>query len=61
MELERRTLYNLLRINWLVDSKLNVQPWQVEDYRALSLETLFHKLQKLGFFLDRVSLSLIHI
>lgn len=55
MELERRTLYNLLRINWLMDPSLNVQSWQVEDYRALSLETLFLRLQKQGFFLDRVS------
>jgi hypothetical protein len=38
-----------------MDPSLDVQPWQVEDYRTLSLETLFLRLQKQGFYLDRVS------
>lgn len=55
MELERRTLYNLLRLNWLNEPSLAVQPWQVEDYRACSLESLFTRLGEKGFFLDRIS------
>lgn len=55
MEFERRTLYNLLRLNWLNEPSLAVQPWQVEDYRACSLENLFTRLGEKGFFLDRVS------
>lgn len=53
--IERRALYNLLRMNWLNDSTLSVESWQVEDYRSLSLPTLFHRLKSFNFDLDRVS------
>lgn len=55
MELERRTLYNLLRMNWQNDPNLAVQPWQVEDYRVMPLEALFKRLKENDIFLDRVS------
>lgn len=55
MEIERRTLYNLLRMNWLNEPSLAVQPWQVEDYRVVPLEKLFLRLQNQGFYLDRTS------
>lgn len=53
--IERRALYNLLRMNWLNDSTLSVDSWQVEDYRSLSLLNLFNKLKQFNIHLDRVS------
>lgn len=53
--IERRALYNLLRMNWLHEPTLSVEPWQVEDYRSLSLQTLFDRLKQFKIHLDRVS------
>lgn len=54
--IERRALYHLLRINWLHEpAMLSVEPWQVEDYRALPLHALFEKLKSFNLFLDRLS------
>lgn len=53
--IEKRALYNLLRMNWLNDPALPVEPWQVEDYRALTLPILFNCLQQFSIQLDRVS------
>ncbi len=52
MELRGRALYNFLRISWLEDPSAKVNPWQIEDYRALSQEELFSRLEKLGIVLD---------
>lgn len=52
MQLERKALYNLLRMNWLCDSSLDVEPWQVEDYRQLSDDLLFERLKLLGINLN---------
>lgn len=51
--MERRALYNSLRINWQLDPTLQVQPWQVEDYRLKSIEELFKELNLLGIGLDQ--------
>jgi hypothetical protein len=53
MDNDRRALYNSLRMHWQNNSDLEVEPWQVEDYRALSLETLFQRLNALGVKLDK--------
>lgn len=53
MHLERHALYNLVRMNWLNNPQLNVEPWQVEDYRALPLTALFERLKKFDIDLDR--------
>lgn len=53
--IERRALYNLLRMNWLQEPTLAVEPWQVEDYRALPLPTLFERLKAFNIQLDRLS------
>jgi hypothetical protein len=55
MQIERRALYNSLRMNWLRDPKIAALPWQVEDYRILPVQTLFDRLQALEICLDRVS------
>lgn len=53
--IERRALYHLLRMNWLNEPTLSVESWQVEDYRSLSLPTLFDRLKPFNIYLDRVS------
>ncbi len=53
--IERRALYNLLRMNWLNEPTIAVEFWQVEDYRALPLLTLFHRLEQFNIYLDRIS------
>lgn len=56
MEIERRALYNLLRINWLLNPKsVHVEAWQVADYRSASKEDLFEQLLKLGVNLDKAT------
>lgn len=55
VNIERRALYNLLRMNWLNDPEMAVEPWQVEDYRALALEILFDRLRQKGLHLERTS------
>lgn len=53
--IERRALYNLLRMNWLNEPTLSVESWQVEDYRALPLPALFERLNQFNIHLDRIS------
>lgn len=51
--IERKALYNLLRMQWLIDPKIDVQPWQVQDFRSVPLEELFDKLQEMELWLDK--------
>lgn len=53
--IEKRALYNLLRMNWLNDPRIDVEPWQVEDYRSAPIDTLFDRLRQLGFHFERTS------
>lgn len=53
MQVERRALYNSLRMNWLQDNSLKVKPWQVEDYRLLTTDQLFDRLRKRGLPIDK--------
>lgn len=53
MDIERRALYNSLRISWKQDSSLAVEPWQVEDYRALTLDQIFNRLALQEIQFDR--------
>lgn len=55
MDIERRALYNSLRLNWLNNQNLIVEPWQVEDYRALPLNQIFERLKLQDIFLDKNS------
>lgn len=55
MELERRALYNLLRMTWLQDPSTKVESWQVEDYRQLPTDAIFDRIDKLGIALDNIS------
>lgn len=44
MEMQRRALFNSLRLNWLQNKGLDVDKWQVEDLRALATDKLFTRL-----------------
>ncbi len=57
MKFQDKALYNLLRMNWLEDPRLEVKPWQVEDYRKFTTEELFTKLQALGLNLSQKNFS----
>lgn len=52
MEIQRKALFNLLRMNWLLEPVQDVVEWQVEDYRALSTDQLFKRLEKEEIRLD---------
>lgn len=55
MQIERRALYNSLRLNWLQDPAIPVEPWQVEDYRSFSIEKLFEQLKQKKIHLNKAS------
>ena len=50
--LEKRALYNLIRMNSLYDPTLPTEPWQVEDYRAISTSELYERLKQADFPFD---------
>jgi hypothetical protein len=55
MQINRRALYNSLRLNWVLDPSLEVESWQVEDYRSLPLDEIFERLEDTDIHLDRSS------
>jgi len=55
--MERRVLYHLLRKNCLDKPSASAEPWQIQNYRAMSYDTLLHDLDKLGIPLDRTSFN----
>jgi len=55
MDIAQKALYNSLRISWLQDGQISVEPWKVEDYRLLGVDALFSRLQERSLFLDRTS------
>ena len=54
--IEKRALYNLLRLNWLNNPSMPVKPWQVENYHSLTLSQLFERLKAFDLVLDKTSL-----
>jgi hypothetical protein len=58
MEISRRALYNLIRMNWINDPTTDCERWQVEDYRALNTDELFLGLQRLGIPWDPETFAL---
>ena len=56
--MERKGLYNVLRLNWLKNpDETHVEPWQVEDLRTKSLEELFSQLAKKEILLDELAFA----
>ncbi len=53
MQIERRSLYNSLRMNWLLDPSMGVEAWQVDDYRTLPIQTLFSRLLEKEITFDK--------
>lgn len=53
--MNKRALYNSLRMNWLLDPEIDVDQWQVADYRSISTDELFVQLRPYGFDLDKES------
>lgn len=51
MQIQGKALFNLLKISWLDNPSLPVKPWQIEDYRKLSTDTLLKRLKQLGIHL----------
>jgi len=58
MEFQGKAIFNLLRISCLEDNNKDVQEWQIEDLRDLSIEDLFSRLRDLGVILNEQSFNL---
>lgn len=58
MRFQRKALYNLLRMNWLLDPSLGVEDWQIADYRQMPLAMLFEKLSEEGIEIDQHAFQL---
>ena len=56
--MDKRALYNLLRLNYQEDPTLTVEPWQVLDYRDFSSEELFGQLKEINIHLDKPSFEM---
>ncbi len=57
MDLQKRALYNSLRMNWLLDPTLQVASWQVENYREMSLPLILGYLEKYQLNFTKESFS----
>lgn len=55
MQIDRRALYNSLRMNWLWNPSTRAEAWQVEDYRSIPTDTLFSRLKDEQIVLDKYS------
>lgn len=55
MDMNRRALYNSLRMNWVMQPTAEVEAWQVEDYRSMPLDGLFERLEDQDIRLDKAS------
>lgn len=57
MNLQTKALYHLLRLNHSLDPSIPCEEWQIEDLRAVSLEDLFHRLNKMDIRVDPARLG----
>ena len=55
MEMNRKALYNSLRMNWVLDPTIDVEAWQVEDYRSMPIDGLFERLEDMDIRMDKGS------
>lgn len=55
MEMNRKALYNTLRMNWINEPTTEIEPWQVEDYRSMPIDELFERLENREIRLDKSS------
>lgn len=52
MDTYRKSLFNLLRMNWLIEPFPDVADWQIEDYRTLTIDQIFKRLEQDELRLD---------
>ena len=52
MTYQGRALYNLLQMNLKHNPAMEVEKWQVENYRDIAQEELFQRLEKMEIFLS---------
>jgi hypothetical protein len=55
MDITHRALYNSLRMNWVLNPTLEVEAWQIEDYRSMPLDEIFEKLEDKKISLSKSS------
>lgn len=55
MDIHKRALYNSLRMNWMLDPSIEVDAWQVENYREMSLPLIFSRLLQHGYDFNKDS------
>lgn len=55
MDIHKRALYNSLRMNWLIDPAIEVDSWQVENYRDMSMPLILSRLRQQGYDLDKAA------
>lgn len=53
--MNKRALYNSLRMNWLLDPSDDIPAWQVADYRSIATKDLFSQLSPYGIEFDEHS------
>lgn len=53
MNLQGRALYNLIRLNYIEDPTIAVQPWQIENLRELEEGELFKRLKTFDIDLSK--------
>lgn len=51
--MNRHALYSSLRMNWIIDPSIEVEPWQIEDYRSLPIDEIFERLEEKNIHLDK--------
>ena len=52
MSYKGRSFYNLLQMNLKQNPQLQTEPWQVEDYKNISIKELFSRLESYQIFID---------
>ncbi len=59
LQLYPKAYFNWARLKWEHTPSFSVPPWQVEDYRELTIETLLERLASLGLVLTGESFLLV--
>jgi hypothetical protein len=55
LPIERKALYNLIRMQWVQDPDPRIEPWQIENLRDLSPDEIFRRLKEKEIVLDKHS------
>jgi len=55
LPIERKALYNLIRMQWVQDPDPRIEPWQIENLRETPAEELFRRLKTHAIDLNKQS------